>query len=91
MSYKWYETESLFNSMYQMVYAKLNMTGRFCPDWGWDCRFVLEKRKERGGDGHCIATWLLKLHWRLHSQVSNKAAARMINEHLAGKVFNTVN
>lgn len=34
---------------------------------------------------------LPKLHWRLHLQVSNKAAARMINEHLAGKVFNTVN
>lgn len=34
MSYEWYETESLFNSMYQMVYAKLNMTGRFLSRLG---------------------------------------------------------
>lgn len=57
MSYEWYETQSLFNSTYQMVYAKLNMTGTFLSRLGVGLLFCFEKRGKKQGL-HChLCCW----------------------------------
>lgn len=63
----------------------------FCPDWGWDCSFILKKRKEIWTNGGCVATCVAQIAMEAAFTGQQLEAANVVNEHLADKVLNTAN